>query len=51
MESLLIFTLSSFGIQFENVVEVKTDMGGQAKHGLLSSSVKTIRYLPAYCQG
>ena len=45
MESLLIFTLSSLGIQFESVVEVKTDMYGQAKHGLLSSSVKTIRYL------
>ena len=30
MESLLIFTLSSFDIQFESAVEVKTDMGGQA---------------------
>ena len=26
MESLLIFTLSSFGVQFESAVEVKTDM-------------------------
>ena len=26
--------------------EVKTDMGGQAKHGLWGSNVKTGKYLP-----